>query len=158
MVRKKIPVLRQASLRAEVASIPGGGAARPRGGLPWEEPWAPVMDVYEKEDRVVIEADLPGVEPADISLLVHHNRVELQGQMRRERHRETASYHRLERQGGAFRRTVALPCVILPDRTRALLDNGVLTVVLFKAGGRKPEENRRLGPSGERTSPEKKHG
>ncbi|MBN2199023.1 MAG: Hsp20/alpha crystallin family protein [Candidatus Aminicenantes bacterium] len=158
MVRKKIPVLRQASLRVEVASVPGGGTARAGARLPWEEPWAPVMDVWEKEDRVVIEAELPGVEPADISLLVRHNRVELQGKMRRERHRETARYHRLERPSGSFRRTVALPCVILPDRTQALLDNGVLSVVLFKAGGGEARKNRRPDPSRETTAPEKEHG
>ncbi|MBM3296049.1 MAG: Hsp20/alpha crystallin family protein [Candidatus Aminicenantes bacterium] len=137
MVRKRISVLRLASRRAEVASVPGGVPLRRRGRLPWEEPWAPVMDVCEKEDRVVIEAELPGVETADISLLVHHNRVELRGEKKRERHSGPASYHRLERTSGAFRRAVALPCVILPERTQALLDNGVLSVVLFKASGGK---------------------
>ncbi len=117
------------------------------------------MDVLEKEDRVVIEMELPGVEPGDISLLVRHNRVEVRGKKRQERHREPARYHRLERPSGDFRRVAALPCVVLPDRTQALLDNGVLVVVLFKAGGGKPWRSRRMmGPPGEPAGPEKEDG
>ena len=138
MVRKKIPIYRLAAFQAEVVNVRGRALSPSRGSLPWDEPWSPVMDVCEKERRIVIKMELPGIDPGDITLLVHHNRLELRGEKRRELHSGPARYHRLERPCGAFRRVVPLPSVILPEKTRATLDNGVLVVILVKAGGGEP--------------------
>jgi HSP20 family molecular chaperone IbpA len=45
---------------------------------------------------------------------------------------EKIHYLRLEREFGSFRRLVALPATVLPDRAKAFLQNGVLTLRLIK--------------------------
>ncbi len=142
MVRKKITVVRMDSFRREVLYVRGGASAPSPGERPWDEPWAPLTDVCEMEDRVLMKMELAGVDPGDISLVVHHNRVEISGVKRRERHRGPTRYHRLERPSGVFRRVVSLPCVVVPDSARAVLDHGVLSLVLLKASGGRFETRR----------------
>ena len=134
MVRKKIPVCRLVSAQGEIASVQGRVLFNERSRLALEKQWIPALDVYEQEERIVVRAELPGVEPRDITLLVHHNRIELRGEKKQENHTEPARYLRLERESGPFRRVVALPSSVLPDKTKAVLDNGVLVIVLIKAG------------------------
>lgn len=134
MVRKKIRVCRWVSAQGEIASIQGRVLFNERSRLSLEKQWIPALDIYEQEERIVVRAELPGVEGRDITLLVHHNRIELRGEKKQENHTEPARYLRLERESGPFRRVVALPSSVLPDKTKAVLDNGVLVIVLIKAG------------------------
>ena len=102
--------------------------------LPLAKQWTPLLDICERRKRIVVMAELPGVEPRQITLLVHPNRLELRGEKKQEVHSEPARYLRLERESGPFRRVVALPSAVLPEKTKAVLDNGVLMIVLVKAG------------------------
>jgi len=134
MIRKKIRVCRWASAPGEISSVTGRIVFSERSRLSLEKQWAPLLDVCEQQKRIVVMAELPGVEPRDITLLVHHNRIELRGEKKQEVHTEPARYLRLERESGPFRRVVALPSAILPEKTKAVLDNGILVIVLVKAG------------------------
>jgi HSP20 family protein len=136
MVRKKIRICHWVSAQGEVASIQGRITFNERSRLSLEKQWLPALDIYEQAERIVVRAELPGVEARDITLIVHHNRIELRGEKRLENHAEPARYLRLERESGPFRRVVALPSAVLPDKTKAVLDDGVLVIVLIKAGRR----------------------
>ena len=46
---------------------------------------------------------------------------------------EGASYHRREREGGQFRRTITLPQPVESDKAQAQYEMGILTVTLPKA-------------------------
>jgi HSP20 family protein len=133
MIRKKIRVLNWASTPGEVSSVTAQILFSEQSRLSLEKPWMPLLDVCEQRKRIVVMAELPGIEPRDITLLVHHNRIELRGEKKQEVHTEPARYLRLERESGRFRRVVALPTAILPEKTKAVLDNGVLVIVLVKA-------------------------
>jgi len=137
MIRKKIPVCRWASAPGEISSVTGRTLFSEQSRLSLEKQWAPLLDVCEQQKRIVVMAELPGVEPRDITLLVHHNRIELRGEKKQEVHNEPARYLRLERASGPFRRVVALPSAVLPEKTKAVLDNGILVIVLVKAGSEK---------------------
>ena len=137
MIRKKIRVCRWASAPGEVSSVTARIQFSEQSRLSLEKQWAPLLDVCEQQKRIVVMAELPGVEPRDITLLVHHNRIELRGEKKQEVHNEPARYLRLERESGPFRRVVALPSAVLPEKTKAVLDNGVLVIVLVKAGSEK---------------------
>ena len=134
MIRKRIRVCRWVSAQGEISSVTGRIVATEPSRLFLEKHWTPALDICEQPKRIVVRVEVPGVEPEGITLLVHHNRLELRGEKKQEVHSGPARYHRLERESGPFRRVVALPSAVLPEKTKAVLDNGVLLIVLVKAG------------------------
>ena len=90
------------------------------------------VDISEKETEVLVEVELPGVAEKDITILLSHNRVEIKGTKRRARFRKKVTYLRLEREYGPFRRFVSFPCAIIPEKSSAVLENGILLLVLKK--------------------------
>jgi HSP20 family molecular chaperone IbpA len=92
----------------------------------------PAVDIYENQEKIVVEMELPGVHEKDIKILLYQNRLEVRGFKRELSGDQSARYLRLEREYGAFRRDVVVPGAIDPEQTYASLENGVLTVVLKK--------------------------
>ncbi|MEW5901813.1 MAG: Hsp20/alpha crystallin family protein [Acidobacteriota bacterium] len=146
MVRKITPVSRIIKINTEISRIKKAPVAR-RERLPeWDETWVPRVDVCEKPGEVIVEAELPGVAEADIVITVQSSRVEIKGTKMERVSPEKITYLRLEREFGGFRRLVALPSTVVPDKARAFLANGVLTLYLKKY--LTSEERRRLIESG----------
>lgn len=102
--------------------------------------WAPAVDICEEEDRIVLKADLPGVEQKDIHLDVEGGRLTIKGERRLERSSDDEGCHRLERAYGAFVRSFRLPDVIDPDGIKAAYKDGVLEVTLPKKEEVKPRK------------------
>jgi HSP20 family protein len=95
--------------------------------------WSPIFDVLDEDDRVVVSAEMPGVDAAAIELCFHDNRLTLKG------HREspwpeevTKKLIRRERRYGAFSRTLDVAAEIDADKIAATVRNGVMTVTLPK--------------------------
>ncbi len=106
------------------------GERRDLGGL--EDSWTPAVDVYERKDHLVVEAEVPGLETGEISIFLAPSRIEFKGVKRECSVSAATRYLRLERGFGAFKRTVPLPCAVVPEGAKAGLENGVLTVVMRK--------------------------
>jgi HSP20 family protein len=98
------------------------------------------VDISEKDDEVIVKAELPGVAQKDISILLHSNRIELKGIKRDRQSRRSVRYFRLEREFGTFRRIVFLPSAVFPEKSKALLENGILTIILKKYRRKKEKE------------------
>lgn len=98
----------------------------------WPAPWIPPVDIYEQSEELVVEIELPGVEPHEISITVHANRIDLKGKKKEEEAAKGGHYIRLEREYGQFSRFIPLPCLVFPDHTLAWLEDGVLTIKLKK--------------------------
>lgn len=138
MVKKIKPVARQVKFRTEVDRIQRAQVARKDPVPRLDEVWLPAVDVFEKADEIVVEAEIPGVSSQDIMITVQSNRVEIKGAKKEATLPGKFRYLRLEREFGRFRRLVALPCTVVPDEARAFLDNGVLIILLVKY---RPAEN-----------------
>lgn len=132
MVKKIRPVSRIVRIEAEINKIFGEFFSQKKELLGLDESWIPCVDISEKKDEVIAKFELPGVAQEDISILLHSNRLELKGIKREKRSRSHVKYFRLEREFGAFRRIVFLPCAVVPEKSKALLENGILTVILKK--------------------------
>jgi HSP20 family protein len=98
----------------------------------------PPMNITQDADNFYLRADLPGMNIDDLELTALRNRVSISG--KREIAAEEASYHRREREGGAFSRSVTLPTEIDGSRVEAHYKDGVLTVVLPKQEEAKPRQ------------------
>jgi HSP20 family protein len=107
-----------------------------------ERAWAPVMDMYETSEDLVVVAELPGVKEADIHLSVTGDVLALRGERGSGESGADRAMYRNERWSGKFERAIALPIPVQADRIKATYRDGVLTVKLPKADEIKPREIR----------------
>jgi HSP20 family protein len=93
----------------------------------------PAVDLEDKDDEVVVVAELPGFDEDDVSIEVMDNRLILRGQKDLENEERGSDYYRLERGITEFTSVIPLPPGIDADNARAKFKNGLLRVVLPKA-------------------------
>ncbi|GAB4365932.1 MAG: Hsp20/alpha crystallin family protein [Methylohalobius crimeensis] len=110
-----------------------------RWGMPsWEEfprlmeRNVPRVDVIDRDDEVVVRAEVPGVKKEDLDISVTENSVTIKGSTKREEEEEKGDYYRCEMVSGAFERVVGLPAAVDTDKTKASFEDGVLELKLPK--------------------------
>jgi len=87
----------------------------------------PPVDVYETEDSLIVEIDLPGIETEKILIKVFNDLLILEG-LRQEMIKEDVRFICMERSRDAFRKIIRLPVEIESDRGTAIYNNGVITL------------------------------
>jgi HSP20 family protein len=92
----------------------------------------PSLDLFETDDALEVRMDIPGIDAKDIEIQVSGNVLTISGERKAEREEKGKTYHRIERQVGAFSRSVTLPCLIREEPVDAQYRNGILTVRLPK--------------------------
>ena len=98
----------------------------------------PVIDVWEMENEIVVEGELPGVSSRDFSLILDRGRLILEGYKKEPRYNNCQKFYRMEREFGFFKRVVELPASVNTSGVEASLVDGLLVVRLPKI-----EEKRR---------------
>ncbi len=98
-----------------------------------EGSWAPVVDIHESKEFIVIDAEVPGVSQKDIKVSVSDNILTIQGEKRQEKTVEEENFHRLERFYGSFSRSFNLPAGVKADQIKATFKDGVLKIILPKS-------------------------
>ena len=107
----------------------GGGDDESRGAV---SDWLPAVDVQEKSDAFLLQADLPGVEAKDIDITMENGMLSLRGRRQSETKQEDGGYRRVERVSGEFFRRFTLPDSADSESISAQMSNGVLTVRIGK--------------------------
>ncbi len=92
----------------------------------------PKLDVIDRDNEVVVNAEVPGVKKEDIEISVTGDLFTIKGQTRREEKEEKGDYYRSEVSQGSFSRTVTLPASVDEAGAKAQLKDGVLEVTLPK--------------------------
>lgn len=87
-----------------------------------------------------MRAELPGIAAADLNISVERNKLSVAGKRDLEPASDNVSYHRRERAGGSFSRSLTLPTDLDAGRVEATYANGVLTIALPKAEAAKPKK------------------
>ena len=90
------------------------------------------IDVREEPDKLVIEADLPGVDEKDVSVTLAGGVLTIKGEKKSEREEKKNDYHIAERSFGSFERSLRLPDGIEEGSVSANFDKGVLKIVAPK--------------------------
>ncbi len=98
----------------------------------------PKVNIWEDEDRFLVEAEIPGLTMNDIEVEVIGNELTIKGQQEADDEHERTC-HRRERGTGAFNRLITLPVDVNPDKVGAVLKNGVLTITLPKHPETRPK-------------------
>jgi len=103
--------------------------------------FAPSVDVIEKENEIVVKADLPGIDKKDIKIKVEPDAVVISGEVKKEKKEKEENYYIEERVYGSFYRAIPLPSEVDPEKAQAKFENGVLEIVLPKVEtGKKARE------------------
>ncbi len=140
MVKTIKPVSRIAKIEEEINRIIGEVFYRKEDYFGLDEGWVPCIDIYEKDNKITIETELPGVTQRDIVILLHSSRIEIRGRKKENLPSSKFRYLRLEREFGNFRRIVSLPHSVVPEKTKATLVNGILTIELRKLKRKEEKE------------------
>jgi len=100
----------------------------------------PAVNVWENDDFVWAEAELPGLKLTDLEITVSaDNQLTIKG-TRQQAALEKAEWHRQERTFGGFGRTFQLPVSMDAGKVEALLENGILTIKMAKSPAAKPRK------------------
>ena len=103
---------------------------------PWgeqERGWAPAVDMIDRDDEVVLRADLPGLDEKDIEVTVEDGTLAIRGERKEQKEEKKEDYYYSERSYGAFARALPLPATVEADKVKATFKKGVLEVHLPKA-------------------------
>jgi HSP20 family protein len=87
--------------------------------------WTPSVDIYERPEEIVIEAELPGLTKENVTVNLENNVLTIQGERKLEREDNREDYHRIERAYGSFMRSFTLPSHINSEKIDAEFKDGV---------------------------------
>jgi HSP20 family protein len=93
----------------------------------------PRVDVIDRENDILVRAELPGVDKKDVDISMSDNMVTIKGSTRHEEKEEKGDYYRCEISRGSFSRSVALPADVEGDKAKASFKDGVLELTVPKS-------------------------
>ena len=91
------------------------------------------VDVYEKDNNIVAEMQIPGVDPKEINISIENNLLRVSGSRKEEKEEKKKNYYRKEIRKGAFERIVRLPAEVEEGKAEAEYKDGVLKIIVPKA-------------------------
>jgi HSP20 family protein len=94
--------------------------------------WTPSADISETKDKLIVKAELPGLEPEDIKLSLSGNMLTIEGEKKKEKEEKDEQHYSLERYCGKFQRCFRLPVEVEENKVEAKFDKGVLTINMPK--------------------------
>ena len=97
------------------------------------EEWLPSADISETKDKLLIKAELPGLDAKDIDVSVSGDLLNIKGEKKKEEEEKDEHHHFVERYYGAFQRSFRLPVNIQSDKIDATFDKGILNISLPKS-------------------------
>lgn len=100
----------------------------------------PTVNIWTNPESVVVTAELPGYEPADIQLSVERDLLKMHGKGGQAGSQEGNHYHRRERGCGEFERAIRLPYGVEANKVEAKFTNGILSITLPRAEAEKPKK------------------
>lgn len=93
----------------------------------------PRVDVLDRENEVLLRAELPGVDKKDLDVSVGEDSVTIKAETRREQEQEEGDYYRCEITQGSYVRSIQLPSMVDAEKVKANFKDGMLELTLPKA-------------------------
>ena len=102
--------------------------------------WYPAVDMFDDDDKIVIKAELPGLDKKDLSVDIKDRVLTLSGVRHYDNEVKEENYYRRERATGNFKRSFHLPADVEPDQITADFKNGLLKIEIPKPEEQKPKQ------------------
>ncbi len=96
----------------------------------------PLVNLYEGDDEVEVQAVIPGLASDQVNIELADNSLIIEGEKKEDYTDEP--YMRRERQFGTFKRSIKLPYRVDPEKVKAELQDGILTIRLEKSEEARP--------------------
>lgn len=91
------------------------------------------IDVYQTDDDIIVQSTIAGVKPENLDVTINGDMLTIKGEREKDKSISEEDYFYQECYWGAFSRSVILPMDVQPDKIKAELKDGILTVTLPKA-------------------------
>jgi HSP20 family protein len=111
-------------------------------------PWSPQIEILERDDELVLRADLPGLTKDDVNVEIASDGITIEGERKNEHEEKGKGYFRSERSYGKFYRRIPMPEGAKTEDASASFNNGVLEISI-PALKREERKARRLEIRGE---------
>ncbi len=98
-----------------------------------EGDWTPAVDISETNKEIVVNAEVPGIDPKDIDISLTGRLLTIKGERKQEQEEKDKNYHRIECRYGSFSRSLELPADVDAGKVKATYRDGVLKLNLPKA-------------------------
>lgn len=97
------------------------------------------MDVYQTDNELVVEMQVPKMDPKDLKVTVEEGVLKVEGGSSEEKEEKGKEYFRREIRRGQFTRILSLPVSVKEGETKASFEHGVLKITMPKAESVKPK-------------------
>lgn len=119
--------------RFDIASIMEDFFSEPFGLGLFKAFKTPAIDVYEEGNKVVVKADLPGIDKKNIKLHLDRDILTISGETKKEKEEKKEGYYYSERSFGKIQRSIRLPEGAKKEDIKTSYKDGVLTIEMPKA-------------------------
>jgi HSP20 family protein len=92
--------------------------------------WSPQVEALEREGKLIVRADLPGLTKDDIKVDITDDAIRIRGERRSEKEEKKEGFYRSERSYGSFYREIPLPGGVDSEQANATFRNGVLEITM----------------------------
>ena len=93
---------------------------------------SPRVDVIDRDNEVVVRAEMPGMEKDAINISLTESAVTISGETKKEEREEEDNYYRCEIAQGSFSRIIRLPADVDGEKSKARFSDGILELTLPK--------------------------
>ncbi len=98
----------------------------------------PPLNVYSGEGKYCITAEIPGIDPKKVEIILSEDTITIKGNREPEKDPEDIVWYRRERVFGGFSRSIRLPFKVEESGISAKAVNGVLRLEITKPAAQKP--------------------
>jgi HSP20 family protein len=92
--------------------------------------WVPAIEAFQRDGKLVVQADLPGLQADDVTVEIDDGILTLSGERCEEHEVDQKGVRRTERRYGRFTRSIALPEAARTEEVQASFRNGVLEITM----------------------------
>jgi HSP20 family protein len=101
--------------------------------------WTPRADIYETEENMIVQLDIPGVKIEDVDVQCEKGMLSVKGE-RKFNEEEKRQYYRVENVYGPFERYFEIPRTLDVEKIEAKYNAGILTLTFPKTEEAKPKK------------------
>lgn len=95
--------------------------------------WEPAIEIKETDSNLIIQVQVPGIEPKDLDIHVAKDAVSIAGEHEEQKVHYEKGIYRSEFNYGHFQRIIPLPMSVEYNNVKAEIHNGLLTLSLPKS-------------------------